>query len=277
MTMLVKLIDCLENIQDIKQNQLLNLVVGLTRQQLLDLSMQYQAATGIQLIQVLRDTKEAHWLLFELILIPQKDLEASLIRDMDLSCPTVQNFIVFGLVRGPELAAHFYEQYGIKLETFILQTCTSRLLQRVLIAQCADAESVEELPTLAGKVADSLKEEKIADGLIVRVFGGLTMEELTKLDEELHKREASLQQFTEKVLQQTTDREEKLILKMLSHTSRMDRICYLYHAFLQNDDRFTEKEEQAGLLMELFGLTFDEKPGEVRADYRRMYDADLLE
>ena len=29
--------------------------------------------------------------------------------------------------------------------------------------------------------------------------------------------------------------------------------------------------------MELFGLTFDEKPGEVRADYRRMYDADLLE
>lgn len=41
MTMLVKLIDCLENIQDIKQNQLLNLVVGLTRQQLLDLSTQY--------------------------------------------------------------------------------------------------------------------------------------------------------------------------------------------------------------------------------------------
>lgn len=69
MTMLVKLIDCLENIQDIKQNQLLNLVVGQTRQQLLDLSTQYQAATGIQLIQVLRDTKEAHWLLFELILI----------------------------------------------------------------------------------------------------------------------------------------------------------------------------------------------------------------
>lgn len=57
----------------------------------------------------------------------------------------------------------------------------------------------------------------------------------------------------------------------------MDRICYLYHAFLQSDDQFTEKDEQAGLLMELFGLTFDEKPSEVRESYRRLYDADLLE
>lgn len=87
----------------------------------------------------------------------------------------------------------------------------------------------------------------------------------------------SLQQFTEKVLGQTADREEKLLLKMLSHTSRMDRICYLYHAFLENDDRFTEPEEQAGLLMELFGLTFDESPAEVRMGYRRLYSADLLE
>ena len=159
MTMLVKLIDCLENIQDIKQNQLLNLVVGLTRQQLLDLSTQYQAATGIQLIQVLRDTKEAHWLLFELILISQKDLETSLIRDMDLSSPAAQNFIVFGLVKGSELAAHFYEQYGIRLENFVLQTCTSPLLCRVLIAQCADAESIEDLPKLAETVKESLTKE----------------------------------------------------------------------------------------------------------------------
>lgn len=185
--MLVKLIDCLENIQDIKQNQLLNLVVGLTRQQLLDLSTQYQAATGIQLIQVLRDTKEAHWLLFELILIPQRDLETSLIRDMDLSCPTVQNFIVFGLVKGPELAAHFYEQYGIKLENFILQTCANKLLQRVLIAQCADAESPEDLTRLVEAVKASLEAKKVPESLTVRVFGGLTIEGLVTLDQELQK------------------------------------------------------------------------------------------
>ena len=57
----------------------------------------------------------------------------------------------------------------------------------------------------------------------------------------------------------------------------MDRICYLYHAFLENDDQFTEREEQAGLLMELFGLTFDENPAAVRENYHRLYNADLLE
>ena len=136
--------------------------MGQTRQQLLDLSTQYQAATGIQLIQVLRDTKEAHWLLFELILISQKDLEASLIRDMDLSNPTTQNFIVFGLVKGPELASHFYEQYGIRLENFILQTCASKLLQRILISQCVDTECIENLPELATEITESISKEEIS-------------------------------------------------------------------------------------------------------------------
>lgn len=78
---------------------------------------------------------------------------------MDLSSPAAQNFIVFGLVKGSELAAHFYEQYGIRLENFILQTCTSSLLCRVLIAQCADAESIEDLPKLAETVKESLTKE----------------------------------------------------------------------------------------------------------------------